>query len=1499
MRILLTRTRASALPTALLRNRALAVVLLAAALMLLPSAASAITISGTAQSDEAGTAWAGCDGISQNIKLRLSGGSAQTTSCNPVTGAWSFAGQTVGSEMTVTAYLDIPGSTGYGVLWYRTPATGSNITGLKVVEDVAAFQSTTGSNYGSLGTIADWTSYEDADVGYNTILRQALFPHKQVLIRSLAGGTLTSLHGVSTGMIRVMSGATFKLGSIGGTVLTAAGTSTDCTLGPNVSIPLCVDGGGSLTFATTRTRVTFIPSSSNSSVSVPAYNYDELNLCGASFEMGTGAAQSMTIRRLHVSGPVCPSHSTAVSFKNAPTLTVSERMVVGPNAALSSTAAMTWTLKSGIVGTGKIYLPNTDILLRTDDGLGVMSSGDRNASGTGDKQWIFRSIEFSNGSSYTTFGTAGAATWDSTTGAEAAYDAAFVPGSYANTTNAIAVVGSTPANGGDMNIRWYTRNGALDTSRGTSGVTTWDSGSGNDVAYATAYGAESAVFVAGRTAANSGDAMIRALDFSTGADTGQFYTWNSGSGDDYVVDMAVDSPDTATSISTRIPTLMRSAANSGEWRYAELTVSGTETSGFTYDGNSSYDDPPKGLCRSPMSGHTYAVGGKGAAVGQDWMIRRVADGASTWDATWPNPTYTSGAGSDFDQAIACAVSLQGNLYVVGRKGGGFGDIAVRSYDSSGNLRTNWGSSGMYTWDSGGGGVDQAVGVTVQGETLFVTVHSNAADWKILRLGADGALDTNWGTSGIVTYDSGSGNDVPSGMMSTLETDDLIVYGSAATNSGDWMIRKYNANGDLINATSAFNSRITLGDGYTSNSMVFNRNFTVGKSSDTVTAIVDNVRGDLPLDIGGSLVMENHGRLYASDTSRFEVSKDLDFRSGTTFTAGSGTVTLSDAEEQSEITSQGQSFNNLTIEGFRKAVMFKNSTTTTISGTFTSAGSSCTAMNRIGSDSGGTAATINSGTEALSYTQFKDITASPAFTTTSSEDISGNTGITFNSPCSDTTPKKPTNMYADDSNAQSGSQHAAGLTSATPKFSWISRIGGPFDKQRVQVVNDVIGFSPGTWHLDGNGTDSSATSNAMTLPGGGADPSWVTGNTNFSQAASFDGVNDYLSASSNAAYDLDEFTVSAWVNFDAADAGTGTYPTIVQRQSSDTNSNFAIRINPGALTVEATLSAGGVQYKTNDLYSSLLTGDRRWHHFAMTVKSGQIGMYLDGSLISTKTFSGNVDNPASAIRIGDGFKGQIDDVQLVNYAQSADEILGYARTSLPHDTTLWDSDNTDAGVAMTSCTSGSRCADITYGGAAGTLRSDGARYYVRAKFKNTGGPTWSHWSTYDWFTTASSMTVSVTSGSSETLQPSPALPGDDATATSDITVNTSSSTGYQLLAGVPDPARVLRSGDSVIPTWTAITYPTTWTRGVSGYAGMTVLAATGGKDTAKWGTGTTERDFENLKYSGMTPYLNSMHARKGYSASTDTITVGYRVNAPPSAPRGVYTGTVTFTAVANP
>ena len=120
-----------------------------------------------------------------------------------------------------------------------------------------------------------------------------------------------------------------------------------------------------------------------------------------------------------------------------------------------------------------------------------------------------------------------------------------------------------------------------------------------------------------------------------------------------------------------------------------------------------------------------------------------------------------------------------------------------------------------------------------------------------------------------------------------------------------------------------------------------------------------------------------------------------FTNSDTFTAGSGTVTFNDAAQTSTLSySANTSFNNFTVTTSAKTLVFDKDFRTTVTGTFTLTGGSCSNRILLRSESTGTQYELNAtGTKAVTFVDVKDSNAITAISATGARDSGNNTNWT--------------------------------------------------------------------------------------------------------------------------------------------------------------------------------------------------------------------------------------------------------------------------------------------------------------------------------------------------------------------------------------------------------------------------------------------------------------------------------------------------------------------------
>ncbi|MCX6218531.1 T9SS type A sorting domain-containing protein [Spirosoma sp.] len=143
---------------------------------------------------------------------------------------------------------------------------------------------------------------------------------------------------------------------------------------------------------------------------------------------------------------------------------------------------------------------------------------------------------------------------------------------------------------------------------------------------------------------------------------------------------------------------------------------------------------------------------------------------------------------------ALSVAIQGNKILV--PGGLNSDFAVVRFNSDGALDTTFGTSGVLTTDVGDQFNESARTVTIQGDK-FVLTGNTAYDLAAVRYNSDGSLDTGFGSNGkVITHFDGV--DFVRPASAALQGDKLLIagftYTFARASDEDVALVRYNANG---------------------------------------------------------------------------------------------------------------------------------------------------------------------------------------------------------------------------------------------------------------------------------------------------------------------------------------------------------------------------------------------------------------------------------------------------------------------------------------------------------------------------------------------------------------------------------------------------------------------------------------------------------------------------------------------------------------------------------
>ena len=190
---------------------------------------------------------------------------------------------------------------------------------------------------------------------------------------------------------------------------------------------------------------------------------------------------------------------------------------------------------------------------------------------------------------------------------------------------------------------------------------------------------------------------------------------------------------------------------------------------------------------------------------------------------------------------------------------------------------------------------------------------------------------------------------------------------------------------------------------------------------------------------------------------------------------------------------------------------------------------------------------------------------------------------------------------------------------------------------------------------GNGNDGTLLDGNLSNADGNTPPRWTNGT--FGGAVKFDGLDDYVVIPNSSVFNLDTFTIEAWVRVD--------------KYSSSSNIDILLREwnvlrffvnNQHKFGVVVQMDGTG-----RGFYHPTLINEGQWYHLAAVVQSGKQAVYVNGveSIQGTYTYTSLLKNTKPLIIGGynsptpTGFSNMtIDEVRIYNRALSADEIWNH-------------------------------------------------------------------------------------------------------------------------------------------------------------------------------------------------------------------------------------------------
>ncbi len=205
-----------------------------------------------------------------------------------------------------------------------------------------------------------------------------------------------------------------------------------------------------------------------------------------------------------------------------------------------------------------------------------------------------------------------------------------------------------------------------------------------------------------------------------------------------------------------------------------------------------------------------------------------------------------------------------------------------------------------------------------------------------------------------------------------------------------------------------------------------------------------------------------------------------------------------------------------------------------------------------------------------------------------------------------------------------------------------------------------------WTADGNTLDASGNGNDGTADNGLSYGAGIAG-----QAFSFDGVDDYVRVEDNSMLEVNNYTISAWVNVARQPPPT---MMILQKGTADgtlnRNGYFLDYRAAGATQLSQAHVDASNGFQQNSVNASLNVGE--WNHVVSTYDGSAMRLFLNGTQIGSFATTTGPDyvgdrqdltigiqeaNPANFPPDGlfNAFSGLIDDIQIYDYALGQSQV----------------------------------------------------------------------------------------------------------------------------------------------------------------------------------------------------------------------------------------------------
>jgi len=519
--------------------------------------------------------------------------------------------------------------------------------------------------------------------------------------------------------------------------------------------------------STTGGTTAFSSASDTASIAVSAVN-DAPTLTTASFDM-TGTDANTTSAAVSVADLIASAGQGDVDSGALSGIAVTG--LVGNGSWQFSTDGSTWTALGSVSASSAALLTSTTQLRYTPDGTHGETA----------------SISFS--------------AWDRTTGSASSTGAV---GSGNTTTNGgttafssatsiASLAVTTAAEANDAPTFWATAG---------SGMEILPVGSGIDIAYSTVVQPDGKILLAGYSQ-NSGNTDFSVVRLNTDGSLDTSFSGDGkalipvGTGADYGYSVALQADGKIIVAGTSV----NSGAN--DFSVVRLNADGSLDTSFSGDGKllipvGSGNDYGYSVAIQ-ADGKILIAGFSAVGNGNDFSIVRLnADGSLDTSFSGDGKAIIPASASS-DNGYSVALQADGKILIAGSGSNGGADVCVVRLNADGSLDTSFGGDGTVLIPVGSSN-DYGYSVAVQADGKIVvagySVNSGATDFSVIRLNADGSLDTGFSGDGKTMIPVGSGNDLAYSVAVQADGKILVAGYSVNGSNNDFSVIRLNADGSL-------------------------------------------------------------------------------------------------------------------------------------------------------------------------------------------------------------------------------------------------------------------------------------------------------------------------------------------------------------------------------------------------------------------------------------------------------------------------------------------------------------------------------------------------------------------------------------------------------------------------------------------------------------------------------------------------------------------------------